>query len=144
MAKKLLMDEDIKFRPHHFLCSVGYEGMGYSKSFIANYDRIIEQIRRDEDTAIKVIFELDDICSKCPEQNPRARTCNNQTTIDKLDQAHAAILKLKDQEIVSFRDAKARIKEHFSLEQFHIACKPCEWQKMGTCEKALQRLRAEE
>jgi hypothetical protein len=133
----------IQFRPHHFLCSVAYEGMGYSKPFVANFDRIAQEIRHDEDIKIQVVFGLDAICSHCPHQNLNSHTCNDQILINKLDNAHARILKIKDQEIISFRDAKERIRKNMDLRKFYAACAPCEWQKMGVCENALKKLKAE-
>ena len=31
----------IRFRPHHFLCSLGFEGKGYSEAFTANMTGIV-------------------------------------------------------------------------------------------------------
>lgn len=30
------MPDPVRYRPHHFLCSLGYEGKGYSEAFTDN------------------------------------------------------------------------------------------------------------
>lgn len=128
----------IKFRPHHFLCSVAYKGMGYSAAFIRNYDKVVEEITKDDETKIQVVYGLDTICSKCPHQ--KGHHCADEKVVQKLDQAHASILGLHDKEVLTFREAKNRLRENMSLDLFFEACKPCEWQKMGVCEAALKNL----
>lgn len=140
-ADKPGMPKEIQFRPHHFLCAVAYKSLGYSKRFIRNFDQIAEQIRRDEHTKIQVIFGLDTICSACPHQDYALSLCKNQEIIEKLDYAHARILNLCDHEILTFREAKERIKKYFSLKKFYKACEACEWQKSGICEDALKKLK---
>lgn len=136
------MKQLIRFRPHHFLCSLSYQGMGYSLAFIKNYDRIIKQLRDDETSLILVENGLDDICKKCPHKKEALTTCTSQPIIEKLDNAHAAILNFREGEILSFKSAKERICDSMSLEQFHEACAPCEWKKLSVCERALVDLKA--
>ena len=33
----------LEFRPHHFLCTLGFEGKGYSDEFVRNYYRYADQ-----------------------------------------------------------------------------------------------------
>lgn len=131
----------IQFKPHHFLCSLAYQGMGYSLTFTKNYDRIIKDIRNNENTLIRVTFELDDICKKCPHEDGVSKKCKSQPLIEKLDNAHASILNFYDGELLSFKEAKERIRTSMSLEQFHQACGACEWKKLGVCEQALITLK---
>lgn len=130
----------IELRPHHFLCTIAYEGKGYSKAFVKNYDRIAAKLKESPDTKVRVSFGLDMICSHCPHKNVSLHNCRDQQTIDKIDYAHASILGLHEGEILSFKEAKKKIKKHMSVELFQKACKPCEWQKFGMCERALREL----
>ncbi|MCA9506954.1 MAG: DUF1284 domain-containing protein [Myxococcales bacterium] len=134
----------IQFRPHHFLCSIAYKGLGYSPTFIKNFDGIAQTIRSDEDTQIQVVIGIDSICTACPHQRPQTRTCNSEKKIAKLDRAHAEILDLSNKDVLTFREAKARISKYMSLQQFRKACSPCEWQKMGVCEDALSKLKSDD
>ena len=131
------MPVNIAFRPHHFLCSLGYEGLGYSPEFVANYDKIISRIRTDETTKLEVVSGLDNICKSCPSKQTKTNTCVSQEKISRLDHAHSKILGLRPGQILTWREAKKRIKNSFSIEDFHKACEPCEWKKLGICENAL-------
>ena len=35
------MTKPLRYRPHHFLCSLGFEGKGYSDAFTANMEAIV-------------------------------------------------------------------------------------------------------
>jgi hypothetical protein len=135
------MHANITFRPHHFLCSLAYQGLGYSAAFVKNYDKIIKIIRADDETPIQVIMGLDNICKSCPHSQIKTNRCVSQEKISKLDKAHREILALHPGEILTWREAKKRIKNNFSLEDFHKACEPCEWKNMGMCEDALIKLK---
>lgn len=130
----------IKYRPHHFLCTVGFEGKGYSPEFIQNFTEIANTLRNGngDDVLIEVTAHTDSICTPCPHR--RDQLCENQNKISALDVAHAEILNLKESEILSWGEAKTRIKEKMTLEKFHQACEPCNWKKLGVCEIALNKL----
>lgn len=135
------MPPNITFRPHHFLCSLGYKGLGYSSKFVANYDKIIKIIRADETTPIQVVSGFDNICKSCPNKKTKTNACVFENKIAKLDHAHLNILGLSHGESITWQEAKNRIKNKFSIEDFHKACEPCEWKKLGICEEALLALK---
>lgn len=130
----------LKFRPHHFLCTIGYEGKGYSKPFTDNYDQIAERLRAPDgdQTNIQVVFHTDDICAPCPHQ--RGLLCATQQKISSLDARHTKALNLQNNEILSWGEAKERIKQKISIDTFHEICKGCQWKALGICEKALNKL----
>ncbi|MBN9343226.1 MAG: hypothetical protein BGO76_03725 [Caedibacter sp. 38-128] len=132
----------LNFRPHHFMCTLGFVGEGYSPSFIKNYAEIVDRLTRDENTPVKVNFGTDSICAACP--NKLARDlCTSQKVIDPLDQAHANILDLKDGEVLTWKQAKGRIVRKMTFKNFYHACKGCSWKSMGVCEKALRNLKVQ-
>ena len=97
----------ITFRPHHFLCSLGYQGKGYDDAFTANMDQVVaEGLHQDggDDTLITVVRQADVICGPCPHR--RGNGCASQDKIDGLDARHAARLNLKDGEALTWGDAK--------------------------------------
>ena len=56
----------LRYRPHHFLCSLGYEGKGYSPGFTANMTAIVMGRLRAEGgdaTVIEVAGAADDLAS---------------------------------------------------------------------------------
>lgn len=125
----------VKFKPHHFLCTLAFEGKGYSPAFVSNYFKIIESLKNE---AISVTFFADSICSPCP--NKIGNACVTQEKIDRLDRAHAEILDLKEGDSLSWQDARKRLKKQMSLELFHRACEPCGWKALGICESKLKEL----
>ncbi|MEM6338313.1 MAG: DUF1284 domain-containing protein [Pseudomonadota bacterium] len=129
----------IKFRPHHFMCTLAFGGKGYSLGFIKNYKKIVQEISNDEDTIIEVVEYMDSICSPCPNKLDDI-LCKSQSKIVKLDNAHKEILAIKTGEFISWKKAKNRIKQNMSIEKFHSACDGCSWKQYGVCEQKLSDL----
>jgi hypothetical protein len=131
---------NIHFRPHHFLCALCFQGKGYSPEFIANFSKIMAYLNSEEgeDAIITVVEHTDSICAPCPSK--RDALCVSQKKIIKLDRAHADILKIKQGDTISWKEAKKRIQQEMTLEKFHMACAPCAWKKEGMCESVLRSL----
>ena len=129
----------IKFRPHHFLCTLAFKGRGYSLGFIKNYKKIVQELNENEDTPIEVAEYMDSICSACPNKIDEI-ICKTQEKITKLDNAHKDILALKAGDIMSWDEAKKCIKQNMTIEKFHKACDGCSWKKYGICEQTLSEL----
>lgn len=98
----------LNFRPHHFLCTIGFVGEGYSPNFVMNYAKIAHKLIEDENTSIRVHFGTDSICGACPEKLARD-LCMSQKEINPLDEAHAKILELKNGGILTWKQAKGRL-----------------------------------
>jgi uncharacterized protein len=133
----------IRYRPHHFLCSLGFEGKGYSEAFTANMSAIVMGRLRapDGDTAvIEVTAGLDDICAPCPKN--RGHACEVQARIDRLDAAHAEALGLRAGDRLTWGEAKGRIRTEVPPGSLAGLCAGCEWEPFGMCEAALARLHA--
>lgn len=133
---------NIRFRPHHFLCTVGFEGKGYSESFVENYARIAQGLRgtpEGDAAVIEVVAGTDSICEPCP--NRRGELCETETKIGSLDSAHARVLGIRAGDRLTWGEAKAKIRDRMTIEKFRTACAPCAWQRAGMCEKALTKLR---
>jgi uncharacterized protein len=132
----------IKFRPHHFLCALGFQGKGYSPKFVENFGEITTQLHSadGDQTLIEVVAHTDDICQPCPHR--RNINCEAQEKIDNLDQAHANILNIKAGDTLTWGQAKKLIANNISVDTFQKICAPCQWQKLGVCENALRDLKA--
>lgn len=137
------MTERLKYRPHHFLCSLGFEGKGYSDAFTANMSAIVEGRLRAPDGAaveIEVVGEADDICAPCP--SLRGTGCAVQNKIDRLDAAHARTLSLAPGDVLRWGaalDRMAALPEGVHRE----ICAGCQWLSGGMCEAALARLKTD-
>ncbi len=121
------------------MCTLGFQGKGYSTDFVRNYKKIVRTITENEDTLIEVVEYMDDICSVCPNRLDDI-LCKTQDTVTKLDASHSAVLQLVPGEVMSWKQAKARVKKHMSVEKFTESCSICPWQKYGVCQKSLEEL----
>jgi hypothetical protein len=131
----------VRYRPHHFLCSLGFEGKGYSPEFTANMTAIVMgRLRAPEGdaTVIEVTDGFDDICAPCPRNAGSA--CTHQPKIDRLDAAHASALSLSPGERISWGEARSRIRARVQPGALRTLCAGCEWEPFGICEAALVRL----
>lgn len=128
----------LSFRPHHFLCTLGFQGMGYSPGFIENYTDIVEALQDNEELPIEVVAGADSICWACPHQG--GGVCTTEEKIKGLDARHAQILNINPGDVLTWRMGKGRLKEHMTMSAFHKACEGCQWKSQDVCEEALKTL----
>lgn len=134
----------ITFRPHHFLCSLGFQGHGYSDDFTANMSRIVLETLRasgGDETVIDVTGATDDICAPCPKR--QGTTCAEQDRMVALDTRHARALGIFVGTRISWAEAKRRIVKRVQPGALQTLCAGCQWLELGLCEKALADLHAE-
>lgn len=137
------MTAPLRFRPHHFLCALGFRGKGYSDAFTANMARIIVDGLRapgGEATEIEVIGQTDDICAPCPKR--RDMLCTSQDKIARLDAAHAEALSLRPGDRLTWEAARARMKS-LPVDIHDQICDGCDWKDLGLCAEALHKLHSD-
>lgn len=134
------MSASVTFRPHHFLCALGFQGKGYSDSFTANMAGIVDQLRAPGGGAveIKVTDQADSICAPCPHK--RGESCAKADKIAALDARHAWALSLADGDCLTWADAQARIVAQVPPGPLAQLCAGCQWLELGLCEAALSEL----
>ena len=133
----------LRYRPHHFLCSLGFEGKGYSTEFTANMAGIVEGHLRapnGPDTLIGVTFQADSICAPCPSR--RGTGCESADKIAALDHAHAEALSLAEGDVLQWGEALERMRA-LPTGILNEICAPCQWLALGMCEAALARLQSD-
>jgi len=128
----------LQFRPHHFMCALGFQGKGYSPEFVAHFHGIADQLKKDE-IQIQVVTGTDTICEVCP--NLEGNQCNTEQKTRQLDQAHAGILGVETGQVLTWKAAKTLITENMTPVAFDAACGPCSWKSLGVCRSALVELR---
>ena len=128
----------LQFRPHHFMCTLAFQGKGYSNFFIKNYQKIADQLNTDPNCLIQVIQKTDDVCKACPHQIKKS-LCTKQSFVENLDKAHQKILGFQENQSISWKDAKETIKTRMTVQKFHVVCAGCEWKAYGICEEALKK-----
>jgi len=61
------MNKLIKIRAHHLLCIPRFYRGGYDKKFATNMKKVVQSIRKNPDTKIKVVVgSVDVLCEECP------------------------------------------------------------------------------
>ncbi|PRX35338.1 hypothetical protein SAMN05216257_102184 [Meinhardsimonia xiamenensis] len=131
----------IRFRPHHFICALGYRGKGYSRAFTENMDALVVRRLRaagGEAEVIEVVGLADDICAPCPRR--RGRLCEVQPAIARLDDAHARALRLQVGDRLTWGEALERIRANVPPGGLKALCAGCQWLELGLCEAALRAL----
>lgn len=139
-----MTDAPIRYRPHHFLCSLGFQGKGYSDEFTANMASIVLGRLRapgGDDTPIQVVGATDDICAPCPKR--RGTLCESQDSISRLDTRHARALGLFAGTELTWGEAKRRIVKRVPPGSLSTLCQGCRWLEFGLCESALNALHDE-
>lgn len=131
----------LSFRPHHFLCTLGFQGKGYSPKFVKNYTQIGAALQENDELPIEVVSHQDSICTACPHQSEGL--CEVEEKVHRLDGRHSQILSIRAGDMLTWKEAKDLLKEKMTLEAFHQACQGCEWKPSGICEAALQKLQVE-
>ena len=138
MSKKTL-----RYRPHHILCSIGFQGKGYSDAFTANMRAIVDgRLRQANGDAVEIdiVPTTDDICAPCPKR--RGTLCENHDKITALDARHAHALDIAPGTRLSWGAAKARVVSHVPPGSLSTICAGCQWLPLGICEAALSDLHA--
>jgi len=132
-----------RYRPHHFLCTLGFQGKGYSPGFVQNFSTIVGRLREKdgEQQLIEVVDVCDDICQPCPRRSKQL--CQQEKTIAVLDAGHSQVLGLQAGQRISWGEAKDLLKERMSIADFHRVCSACSWKSLGYCEGALRSLQSE-
>ena len=136
-----MSDDPIRYRPHHFLCSLGFQGKGYSGEFTANMSAIVDgRLRADGggDVLIEVVGAADDICAPCPKR--RGALCESQDKIARLDARHARALGLFVGTQLTWNEARRRIVKRVPPGALSQLCAGCQWLELGICERALSEL----
>lgn len=136
------MSGPVQFRPHHFLCALGYQGKGYSAGFTANMDEVVNTLRGPDGAGveIEVTLQADTLCAPCPHR--RGIGCTHAGKISKLDERHARALGLSDGARLNWGDALLRIRAHVPPGSLSTLCEGCQWLDYGLCEAALLELHA--
>jgi hypothetical protein len=134
------MSESVTFRPHHFLCALGFQGKGYSDAFTTNMAGIVAQLRAPGggEVEITVRYHADSICAPCPHK--RGLSCEKADKITGLDTRHACALSLVDGQSVTWAAAQARILAKVPPGSLAQLCEGCQWLELGLCAAALSEL----
>jgi hypothetical protein len=131
----------LRFRPHHFLCALGFEGKGYSPEFTANMATIVmDRLRAPGGEAVEIMVQdsADDICAPCPSR--RGEGCESAQRIAQLDAAHSQAMGLAPGDRLNWGAALDRMRA-LPDDALERICAPCQWLQYEMCAAALKRLK---
>ncbi|CUH40355.1 hypothetical protein JSE7799_03087 [Jannaschia seosinensis] len=132
----------LRMRPHHVLCSIGFEGEGYDDAFIANMGNLVYGTLRapgGRETPIEITGEADAICAPCPSR--RGLGCEKDPQIQELDAAHADILGIAVGDTLSWGECLERVRDRVVPKDLARICAGCMWLPMGMCERKVAAFR---
>ncbi|MBE3579888.1 MAG: DUF1284 domain-containing protein [Caldanaerobacter subterraneus] len=95
----------MEIRGHHFLCMLGFRGLGYDEEFVKNMNEIIERLYNEQYMLIKVVDNVDNICSTCPNNvNGECTAEKYPGSVREKDRAILKILGIEVGEAVWYKD----------------------------------------
>ncbi|MEF9602663.1 DUF1284 domain-containing protein [Paracoccus sp. PXZ] len=121
------------------LCSIGWQGRGYSPEFTENMNAIVHgRLRADPHTPVVFTVMADSICGPCPSR--RGMGCTADDRIGRLDRRHAAALGIRSGQRMTWAEAQARAATRLQPEDLGRICNGCQWLDLGLCQTALAKL----
>lgn len=127
----------MQLRPHHLLCTQGYEGKGYNKSFTDNMDQVVHKLRSEEATEIELVFTTDSLCSACPHQVD-ALTCDTNEKVMGIDQKVIKYFGLEEKKYI-YQQLIKEIDEKMTAEMMEDICGACSWYPVSACKGKIVR-----
>lgn len=121
----------MNLRPHHLLCTQGYEGKGYSDGFVSNMSRIVERLRKDPQCRINIVFSTDYICSDCPQKSCEGK-CRSDEKVLRYDKAVIDLLDLQEGEYV-YQELISKLDLILDDDMLKNICGDCEWYENSAC-----------
>lgn len=137
------MIEVIAMRPHHgFLCSLTYQGTGYSPQFVRNFNKVIDAISRG--ARIWLVSRGDAICKSTLNRGHGAcnKNCLNmelprdQATlqaINQLQQPLGLIRSLQMGDVITLTESTvSALRVHFAAPEsiLRVPCRQCRWHQL--------------
>ncbi|OOM10601.1 DUF1284 domain-containing protein [Clostridium saccharobutylicum] len=119
-------------RPHHINCLFFYKGLGYNKEFVEGMNEISILLKKDSNTALKLVKRCDNLCSNCPNKQ-LDNICITKEKVDSLDYNTLQVYNLKLNKEYKFKEIIDNIYKNFNKNNFHAICSTCNWYKQGIC-----------
>lgn len=122
-----------KFRAHHILCTLLYEGKGYSGAFCENMNAVTGRLEENQNERFTLVAQPDIICGNCPNLTATGECESSGERVVSKDRRIMELLALTEQETYTYPELCRRTKEHMTEESFLQICGTCDWRKQGLC-----------
>ncbi|GKX27771.1 hypothetical protein SH1V18_02510 [Vallitalea longa] len=135
----------MRIRGHHLICNLGYKGKGYDERFTSVMSNVMYLIKMNPDLNVRVIDDIDILCSACPNRKGE-KYCTNKDTeankrIKQMDHLVLDILDIQPYSLHNWTELQKKIALDFKLEHLNKLCKNCEWRQLGYCRQGLLDLK---
>ena len=127
------MSAPIPLRPHHLLCTQGYSGKGYSAGFVSHMDAVVDRLRHQPGTKIRLTFSTDALCAQCPHKKGED-LCATQEKVKGFDRKTVEAFGLEEKEYV-YQDLIRQIDARMTPELLAHICEGCSWSPVSACRK---------
>lgn len=131
-------------RGHHLLCVHGFQGMGYSESFVEKMTEIVAFMRDDRtDGPIRVIAALDEACYACPYHGVDRCEADEQSNdhVLTMDRRVLNHLQLKENKVYMKSELIERTKQAVEPDDLDVLCAGCSWLSYGVCKEGIRKLK---
>ena len=114
-----------RFRPHHLVCFLSFQGKGYNSDFVNRVSEILAVLKdNSQEKLISVAQGCDNACEKCPNRN--YEKCEDDEVICEKDDAYLKLLNIKYGSKLSFSDMQ-KIRTQVHKDDFTKICRYCQW-----------------
>ena len=121
----------LEIRPHHFLCMKAFVGKGYSKEFVENMRTTIDILKNDKNQTIKIIYGVDNLCSKCP-NNTDEKLCSTNEKVMIMDKKVMDYFNIDCGEY-KYDEIMDLIYNNINEEILQDICGNCNWYNQTNC-----------
>ncbi|WP_461200857.1 DUF1284 domain-containing protein [Anoxybacillus sp. TBDG-1] len=131
-------------RGHHLLCVHGFQGMGYSESFVEKMTEIVAFMRDDDtDGPIRVIAALDEACYACPHHGVDRCEADKESNDHVLAMDHRVLkhLQLEENRVYMKSELIERTKQAVEPDDLDVLCAGCSWLPYGVCKEGIRQLK---
>lgn len=123
-----------EIRPHHGLCSLFFEGKGYSGGFVRHMADTLEQLARNP--LIRLANGTDELCARCP--NNRAGVCADKQKVPCYDRRVLALCGLQEGDELPWLEFAERVRTRIVFAgKRHAVCGDCQWS--GLCDAVAEK-----
>lgn len=131
----------MRLRAHHFLCLLGFRGLGYSPAFVARLTAVSEHLSRSPETLVTAVAGADVVCAACPNRAADGNDCGNGPGPRTKDNAVLARLGASPEELHPWSEWQRRVAAALDAEALAAVCAGCQWFSLGYCREGLEALR---
>lgn len=117
----------MKIRAHHGMCLAFFEGKGYSNTFTAHMQTILEHMQ--ENPRLQIVAEGDIICSKCP--NLKDGICSTPELVEEYDRQVLLRCGLEEKAEIHWNDFSQLVRNNIIASgRRQEICHSCQWSEI--------------